>query len=78
MAIPCMHMDILCMAIPHVAHGKLHETCMFHATRKCGPCKHMTECIVVFCGTMHGHVSKSEVIIQWYHIQDHSFYTMDS
>ena len=31
--IPCVRVAILRVAIPHVAHGKLHETCMFHATR---------------------------------------------
>lgn len=32
-----------CMAIPYViAHGKLHKTCLFNITRKCGPRKHAT------------------------------------
>ena len=28
------------LTIPHMAHSELHETCMFHTTRKCGPHKH--------------------------------------
>ena len=39
MAIPCM--AILHVVIPRMAYGELHEMCMFHATRKCGPHKHM-------------------------------------
>ena len=30
------------VTIPHVAHNKLHEMCMFHATRKRGSRKHVT------------------------------------
>ena len=30
------------VAIQSVAHGKLHMICMFHATRKHGPRKHVT------------------------------------
>ena len=34
---------VTCVAIPHVADGKLHKMCMFHATRKRGPQKHVTD-----------------------------------
>ena len=33
--VPCMsvtHMAIPCLTIPPVEHGKLHKTCMLHAT----------------------------------------------
>ena len=40
MATPCMATP--CVAILRVAHGKLHETSMFHVTRKRGPHKHVT------------------------------------
>ena len=33
---------ISCVTIPRMAHNKLHETCMFHATRKRGSRKHVT------------------------------------
>ena len=33
---------ILCVAIPHVAHGKLHEICMLRAMRKRGLRKRVT------------------------------------
>ena len=36
------HVAIPCLTIPRVAHGKLHEPCMFHATTKHGPRKHVT------------------------------------
>ena len=36
------YMRVPRMAIPRVAHDKLLETCMFHATRKRGPRKHLT------------------------------------
>ena len=37
------YMRVPRVAIPHVTiHKKLHETCMFHATRKRGPRKHIT------------------------------------
>ena len=32
-----------CVTMPCVVHGKFHEMCMFHTTRKRGPCEHMTE-----------------------------------
>ena len=35
------HMGIPRAAILHVAHDKLHETCMFNITRKHGPPKHV-------------------------------------
>ena len=35
------HMYVPCMAIPRVAHNKLHEMCMSHATRKHDPRKHV-------------------------------------
>ena len=57
------YMRVPRMAIPHVAHGKLHETCMFHATRKRGPRKHVTGLFkVLSCG----HACKNEVIIERY------------
>ena len=31
------------VTIPRVAHDELHETCMFHATRKRGSRKHVME-----------------------------------
>ena len=40
MRIACV--AILRVTIPRVAHNKLHETCMFHATRKRGSRKHVT------------------------------------
>ena len=46
MAIACVaniRMPAPCVTIPRAAHDKLHETCIFHATRKCGPRKHVTE-----------------------------------
>ena len=36
----------MCEYIPHVAHDKLLETCMFHATRKRGPRKHVRNRII--------------------------------
>ena len=39
-----------------VVHDKLHETCKFHAMRKCGPHKHVPCC----------HVCKNKVIIERY------------
>ena len=43
--VPCVVVTCVatrCLTIPCMAHGKLHEMCMFHATRKCGLCKHVT------------------------------------
>ena len=51
------------MAIPRVAYDKLLETCMFHATRKRGPRKHVTG---FYCVTTHVHACKNEVIIEQY------------
>ena len=30
------------VTIPRVAQDELHKTCIFHATRKRGPCSHVT------------------------------------
>ena len=42
--VPCMavvtHVGTPCVAIPCMAHSKLHKMCMFHATGKHGPHKH--------------------------------------
>ena len=35
-----MGVPYVCM-VPRVAHDNLHKTCMFHATRKSSPCKHV-------------------------------------
>ena len=43
-----LHVAIPCVTISHVEHDKLHETCMFHATRKRGPHKHVTGLFKVF------------------------------
>ena len=41
-------MNIACMPvprmiIPRMAQDELHKVCIFHATRKHGPCNHITE-----------------------------------
>ena len=36
------HVAIPLVTIPRVAHDKLHEMCMLHATSKRGPRKHVT------------------------------------
>ena len=48
-----------------MAHDKLHETCMFHTTRKRGPCKHVMSCY---------HVCKTEVIIERYRCHSNNEY----
>ena len=60
----CGHMCVPRMAIPRVAHNKLQETCMFHATRKRATCKHIMRLfkVVSFATCV-----KNEVIIEWYH-----------
>ena len=40
---PCVAVAILHVVIPHVAHSKLHNICMFYATRKHDPCKHVMD-----------------------------------
>ena len=42
------HVAIPHEAIPLVAHNKLHKTCMFHAMRKCGPHKHITDYLKLY------------------------------
>ena len=56
------------MAIPRVAHDKLHETCMFHATKKCGSRKHVTGLLIlkIYRGATRVHAYKNEVIIERY------------
>ena len=58
------HMHVPHMTIPCVARDELHETCMFHATRKCGPRKHVMGLFIVSCC----HACKNEVIIERYRI----------
>ena len=44
--VPCMAIACLatpCLTLPHVAHVKLHKTCMFNAMGELGPCKHVRE-----------------------------------
>ena len=53
------------VTIPCVAHDKLHETCMFHATSKRGPRKHVTGLFKVLSCC---HVCINEVIIEQYGI----------
>ena len=52
--------------IPCVAHDKLLETCMFHATRKRDPRKHVTGLFKVYRVTTRVHACKNEVIIERY------------
>ena len=60
-------MAVAHMAIPCVAHGKLHETCMFHATRKRGPRKHVTGMHCSFLVVPRVDIQcKNEVIIERY------------
>ena len=56
-------MGISRVAIPRVAHDKLHETCMFHATRKRGARKHVMGLFKVLSWC---HACKNEVIIEQY------------
>ena len=51
-----------------VAHNKLHEMCRFHATRKCGPRKHITEFIIHSsrCSWSHGAMHVYSCITEWY------------
>ena len=61
----CGHMCVPRMAIPCVAHDKLRETCMFHAMRKHGPCKHIMRLFkVVSCCYVLVYVCKNEVMIE--------------
>ena len=66
-AIP--YVAILHVAISHVTHGKLHETCMFNATRKRGPRKHVMgmHCSFLVAPCVDTQV-KNEVKIEWYRI----------
>ena len=58
-AIPLMQVSQ--MAISCVTHNKLHEMCMLHTMRKCGPHKHITGLFqVVSCC----HTCTNEVIIE--------------
>ena len=59
------HVAIPRVTIPRMAHNKLHEMCMFHATRKCGPRKHVMGVFKVYCVATRVHVCKNEVIIEW-------------
>ena len=62
----CMFHNV---AIPRVTHDKLHKTCMFHATRKHGPRKHVIE---FYRGVTRVHACKNEVIIERYHSCEYS------
>lgn len=64
-AIPCMfHIYGIThgnsMRAAHMAHNKLHKTCMFHATRKCGPRKPYV------VGLLCCHMCTNKVAIEWY------------
>ena len=42
--VPCVVVTYVaapCLTVPPIAHSKLYEMCMFHATRKHGPRKHV-------------------------------------
>ena len=54
---------ISCVTIPRMAHDKLHGTCMFHATRKRGPRRHVMGLFKVLSWC---HMCKNEVIIEWH------------
>ena len=58
-------MAISRVTIPRVAHNKLLETCMFHATRKRGSCKHVTG---IFKDLSWCNACKNEIIFERYHI----------
>ena len=55
------------VAIPCVAHGKLYETCMLHAMKKCSPCKLVTgmHCSFLVAPRIDIQV-KNEVVIERY------------
>ena len=61
-------MAVTHLGIPCVAHGKLHETCMFHATRKHGPHKHVTgmHCSFLVAPRVDTCVEMKLRIIEWY------------
>ena len=58
------------MAIPHMAHNRLHEMCMFHIVGEGGTHNHVTEFIIVvvcdLCCQAHVYVCINEVIVEWY------------
>ena len=51
------------VTIPCMVHDKLHKTCMFHATSKRGPRKHVTG---LFKDLSCCHACKNEAIIEQY------------
>ena len=60
-----------CVIIPRVAQDELHETYIFHPTRKHGPRSHITglfKYYIFYCVATYVHVCKNEVIIEWYRI----------
>ena len=66
-----------CMAIPCVAHDKLHETCMFHSAREGGTRQHITKFITVVSCDLHCHASLciykiNEVTVEQYHNHHYS------
>ena len=70
----CGHyMHVPHVVIPRVGHGKLHETCVFHAMRKHGPQKHVTGLFKILSCR---HACQNEVIIERYHMVN--FVTIDT
>ena len=61
--ISCVRVAILRVAIPRMA---LHETCLFHATRKRGPRKHVTGIFIDFSWHHTWIFKENEVIIERY------------
>ena len=58
------------MAIPHVAHNRLHEIYMFHAVRDGGTRNNVIGFIIVvacdLCCQAQVYVCVNEVIVEWY------------